>query len=192
MYCAECGIELPLNSKFCFKCGQSVYSTAPPVVDETFTPSPEASPQPTVEEISTLSPAEAPQPMVSSPVIKTKWLKFWCYFSLPFGGLLGILLFLGLPGGYWSIILGLGATLNFIVAYGLHYRMLWAWQLNWVLIGATCLSGIFSAITLSQQTPHHSSPASLIMLIFIDLVIYGICWLWPNYVYWKKRRVLFF
>lgn len=69
MFCEQCGIEIPENSKFCAGCGAKVEPTEP-IVQAT---EPEAEPAPTPE------PAEAPKvqqtppppPPVPAPVVNT-------------------------------------------------------------------------------------------------------------------------
>jgi hypothetical protein len=109
----------------------------------------------------------------------TKWLKFWNYFSLPVGGAFGLLMSFGIPT--IGFILVPIAILQFMVAYGLHNRKIWAWQLNWVLILLSCLI----------PRAANSSIDFWAQLIIIQIPLFGLIWMWPNYVYWKKRRVLF-
>lgn len=120
--------------------------------------------------------------------IKTKWLKFWNYVSLPIGGviyfLIGFLIFDKFP--VLGIFLVLLSFLYFVVIYGLHYRKLWAYQCNWIIIIIVYLS---MSIPIS---PNESSNNYLIGQFIIKLFLSSLIWMWPNYVYWKKRRNLFF
>ena len=134
----------------------------------------------------------------------TKWLKYWNYFSLPVGGLLGLFTALGLRGlsapGFalnvgtirfdaetlTALVIGV-SLLQLVVAYGLHKLELWAWQLNWVII-------VLAWISLALSVPPRSTPypqSELAFLFAFKLILGGVLWIWPNYVYWKKRRGLF-
>jgi hypothetical protein len=107
-----------------------------------------------------------------------KWLMFWNYFILPVNGILGFLI---LP-----IILPL-SILQLGVAYGLHNRRLWAWKWNWVLIAITF-------ILMSVPMPPHGwsvTAAELFALFILRFIMASVIWMWPNLVYWRKRKVLF-
>ena len=165
MYCPECGAQLSNNPKFCSNCGHAINGNDKPAEQISMNPSPETSVR---TNVTTYSHG-------------TKWLKFWNYFSLPVGGILGLLISLGDPA-LWIILVPI-SILQFIVAYGLHYRRLWAWQWNWVLV-------VITYITMSIPRVY-SNGGDFIIQFVIQAVIGGLIWMWPNYVYWKKRRDLF-
>jgi len=79
-----------------------------------------------------------------------------------------------------------GSILQFVVAYGLHHRRLWAWKWNWVIIIIEYITG-----TIPILTPNIESYAKLVARLFFKAIFLGLIWMWPNYVYWKKRKVLF-
>ena len=165
MYCSECGIHLPTGAKFCPQCGHSaevnVVSPAQTAEDET---------RPRVSEAPAVTTA-----------LGTKWLKFWNYFSLPVGAVLGLLMALATPDV--GILIAAVASLQIAVAFGLHYRQIWAWQWNWVIIVLTWLS---AAVPMSAEGPNDFWGKSL-----IGLLLGAVIWMWPNSVYWKKRKSLF-
>ncbi|MBM3273182.1 zinc ribbon domain-containing protein [Candidatus Kaiserbacteria bacterium] len=169
MFCSQCGTQLVLNAKFCSKCGL-------PISEE---PS-------TVGQFSALKqPAATPAQVRDPATLGTKWLKFWNYFSLPVGGVFGLLMSLGLPA--LGIIMVPLAILQFVVAYGLHHRKLWAWQWNWALVAITYIS-----MLIPTPTPgSHGGTADLVVQFVIKLILGSLIWMWPNYVYWKKRKGLF-
>jgi len=169
MYCPECGAQLINNPKFCSNCGYAINGNDAPADQIHGVPSQDA-------------PVHAG---VAGSSLGTSWLKFWNYFSLPVGGVLGLLMSLGIPTH--EIIMVPFSILQFIVAYGLHHRRLWAWQWNWVLI-------IIAYISMAIPTPTpgvHSGEVDLVVQLVIKTVIGGLIWMWPNHVYWKKRRALF-
>jgi predicted amidophosphoribosyltransferase len=169
MYCPECGAQLTNSPKFCSTCGHAITGSAALARQVTVNPPPQ-------------TPVHAG---VATPSLGTKWLKFWNYFSLPVGGVLGLLMSLGLPA--LAIIMVPISILQFVVAFGLHHRRLWAWQWNWVLIVITYIS-----MAIPTPTPGaHSGGAELVFEFVIKVVLGGLIWMWPNHVYWKKRRALF-
>ena len=171
MYCSKCKTQLAPNTLFCSKCGQAISKTS-----EKFTPAGGVANQTAIS---------SPVVVVSHSVLGTKFLKFWNYFSLPVGGVLGLLMSIALPD--LAIIMLPLAILQFIVAYGLHYRRLWAWQWNWVLVVITYIGTI-----IPIRTPgSHGGHIDLIAQCVVRSVVGGLIWMWPNYVYWNKRHILF-
>jgi hypothetical protein len=116
-------------------------------------------------------------------VLGTKWLRFWNYFSLPIGGILGLLISFGLGVPGIAVMTVLISVLQFMVAYGLHLRRLWAWKANWAIIMLTWLGSAFPKL--------FGSSADFLVTFVILFLLMGLIWMWPNYVYWKKRKVLF-
>jgi hypothetical protein len=115
---------------------------------------------------------------VETKALGIKWLMFWNYFILPVNGIVGLLI---LP-----IILPL-SILQLGVAYGLHYRRLWAWKWNWLLITVWFVG-------MSVPMPSHGSSGSaaeLFALFILRFMMASVIWMWPNLVYWRKRKVLF-
>lgn len=169
MFCSQCGTQLGSNAKFCSKCGVPIGAEPAPVV-----------------EVSSTKPLKAAPEQVRDPsTLSTKWLTYWNYFSLPVGGLLGLLISLGMPAlGIMMVPL---AILQFAVAYGLHYRKLWAWQWNW---GLVVVAYIFS-LAPTPTPGSHGGPADVAGQVFIKLILGSLIWMWPNYVYWRKRKGLF-
>lgn len=131
-------------------------------------------------------PQAGPSPIVHSgfgqKVLGTKWLKYWNYFILPGGGILCIVLLFDFRGQYVFLLFWL-SYLHFCLAYGLYRRKLWAWEMNWVMIVATWIGGPIPDV--------FGSGVDFWVKYFIGFLVYGVFWMWPNYVYWKKRRVLF-
>ena len=64
--------------------------------------------------------------------------------------------------------------------FGLHNRKGWAWKWNWVLIA---WGGLILAI---PKTPF--SADDFWGRYITTIIVFGLVWMWPNYVYWKKRR----
>ncbi len=130
----------------------------------------------------TASPAMA-DPDSGPVALGTKWLKFWNYFTLPVGGILCILLVFAFATSKY-LFLGLVISyVHFHIAYGLHRRMLEAWKWNWVMVVATWIGG---------SIPYYfASMLDYAAEFAITFLLFGAIWMWPNYVYWMKRRVLF-
>ena len=173
MYCSECGNQLTINARFCSNCGQA----AKPIVAVHPQARPTASP---------VVPVDSPGPTEHG----TMWLGFWAYFSLPFGALANVLLLMAVNRKATltlALVLIPYAILQIAVAYGLHKRRLWAWQLNWGIIVVTYIV-MCSPIQLHNRFVRGTD---LLILIMFKVVVFGLAWLWPNLVYWSKRRALF-
>ncbi|MCD6492752.1 MAG: tetratricopeptide repeat protein [Archaeoglobaceae archaeon] len=168
MHCPECGKKLIDNTKLCSNCGHTINGNNM-LEDRT----------------SVISSQEKPvRSDVNTSSLGTKWLKFWNYFSLPVGGILQLLMLFAVPS-LWVFLIPV-SILQFVVAYGLHHRRLWAWKWNWVIIIIEYITG-----TIPILTPNIESYAKLVARLFFKAIFLGLIWMWPNYVYWKKRKVLF-
>jgi hypothetical protein len=168
MFCTQCGTQLVSTAKFCSNCGHPTSGEPLPV-------------RAVLTKTTVVASAHATNPSE----LGTKWLKFWNYFSLPVGGILGLLMSVGMPA-LGAIMVPL-AVLQFTVAYGLHYRRFWAWQWNWTVVVITYIS-----MLIPTPTPgSHIGSADMTMQIVVKLILGGLIWMWPNYVYWRKRRFLF-
>jgi hypothetical protein len=113
--------------------------------------------------------------------LRIRWLAFWNYIWLPLGGIIYALSLTPYP------VFGLtGAALNFSAAYGLHRRKLWAWWLNWVMVGLAPIGGFLGVLARAQTEGWESVGAWL-----VGAAAVGLIWLWANVIYWKKRKPLF-
>ena len=114
------------------------------------------------------------------------WCNFWIYGLLPFHFFGGIALLYYLPSGLKSsgyylvsffLLLAAGA-----LVIGLHERRQWAWTLNGNYIV------INSIIILISQSGTIFNGA---IEIITATIVHAIIWLWPNHVYWLKRKYIF-
>jgi hypothetical protein len=115
--------------------------------------------------------------------IGISWLNFWTYFRLPAG-----LVLFGLYGHlYARSPLGIIYLAYFVVVaatvVGLHERSLWGWKLNWVVLFGEWLLMPLRTIRFESQEFFGSYSIMLVML--------GIVWVLPNFIYFKKRRCVF-
>lgn len=191
MFCFNCGYKLPNGPKFCSNCGVPINKPEEGdfSISQLNPPFPEKYSRPLLQSESAVHPHNPRSPNdevkkkeeTEGQVVGTKWLKFWTYFSLPANGTFGLLVSIGEPQKAFILIpLSLGF---FVVSYGLQRRLFWAWQCNWVVIVLFALVG---AIPNS-----FTSNSEFWAKFFLFLPFLGILWLWPNYVYWKKRKMLF-
>lgn len=169
MHCSECGAQLINNPKFCSNCGHAINDNA-------------AKTDPSHCE--NMLPAPQVHTSAATASLGTKWLKFWNYFCLPFGGILGLLLGLLIlfKAPVFGFIMISISYFQLVVADGLHRKKLWAWRWNWVLIISTYIS---MAIPSPRYGTHSKEE------VIIVTILGGLIWMWPNYVYWKKRIALF-
>lgn len=124
------------------------------------------------------------------------WYKLYTYIYLPIG-IIGYILRLSnisfhlyffylIPLSYPSVIprhlfvlfIVITLILKFILIFGLHFKMMWAWKLN-------LLSLALSAILISTHDFKDIQAYLCIVLINIAL------WFIPNYSYFKRRKFLF-
>ena len=94
------------------------------------------------------------------------------------------------------------------MAYGLHRRSLWAWQWNWIAVVVVFVAMLVPApireahggfvdlvsravIGVAAIDWTHDSLGDLVLPLAIRLVLGGLFWFWPNWVYWMKREHLF-
>ncbi len=174
MFCSQCGTELEMVAKFCSTCGNRASDDLPPV-------------GPTLAEDSKLPEKGRSE---SAESLRTKWLTFWSCVSLPLGGVLGLLLCLALfvDSPIAGMILIPLPALYLIVAYGLQYRRSWGWKLNWVIIIlAWLVAAVPDSVLASPPEDGVAFLGEFAARAFVGLLI----WMWPNNVYWTKRRALF-
>jgi hypothetical protein len=85
------------------------------------------------------------------------------------------------------------------VGIGLNKKKLWAWKANWaIIIGEPLMLALSTLIFALNKIPERVSPEEQLNYFIIWLgyfiVMFGILsllWIWPNYIYFKKRRALF-
>lgn len=120
-------------------------------------------------------------------ILKTKWLSFWNYFCLPIYGIINIYIALTSPDIIFGFITIILAIVQLSTAWGLHYRRMWAWRLNWIAL----LINYYGGVTLPRFIKHiygYEEPGTQLTL----RIIFGaLIWILPNIIYWKKRKNLF-
>lgn len=89
---------------------------------------------------------------------------------------------IGRRGPLWSMELGFGLFL-FAVAVGLLRRKAWAWKANFALLCLPALPLLMVVIISGLQR--------LALLKLAPMIIGSGLWIWPNVVYFRKRRHLF-
>jgi hypothetical protein len=119
--------------------------------------------------------------------LKTKWLKVWNYFCLPLSGINNIYVAVTSSEILFSILAAIFAIIQLSTAFGIYHRRLWAWRLNWVALLLSYYAGITLPIFLKKA---YGVEQTFNQTVF-NMIIFALIWLWPNYVYWKKRKELF-
>ena len=115
----------------------------------------------------------------AKPEISIKWLKFYTYFRLPCGIILNLIQSYITGEPLILLFTLLLSLLPFFVIIGLHKRKKWGWNLNIVLL-----------FVESFLYPISRSEGNL-LLYFVFVVLLGLCWILPNFIYFKKRIHLF-
>jgi hypothetical protein len=124
------------------------------------------------------------------------WYKFYTYIFLPLGILGHILRFKnvsfhfyflqfrslqypsGIPRYIFVIIALIIITINFILIFGLHFKKIWAWNLNMISL---VLFILVENLQVLSNLP----------IYFCMILLYVGLWFIPNYSYFKRRKVLF-
>lgn len=179
-FCGRCGTQrISEGDLYCLTCGRPYTppTSSPSTTEATFA-------QRTSEQQPTADVSAVP-----SQELKTRWLDFWTYVHLPLGVLLGVPLALSRAGSAENLLGIIIAEIPIIwlvtaTVFGLHKRKLSAWQLNWL-----CLLG--DVIGFSFTRVGKAATGEKAVTFATSLLIYSLIWRVPNYIYFKKRRVLF-
>jgi hypothetical protein len=115
------------------------------------------------------------------------WLECWTYLLLPISVLLNGWSFLSAKGVGVFRAIDLAMLVILVVSIaGLEQRRLWGWKLNWVvLLDHLVFASLPIAVVASTK-----EPVFLPYWVGAALVV-GIIWIWPNAVYFAKRRAIF-
>lgn len=120
------------------------------------------------------------------------WLLFYTYVFLPLGILQTVILFFVVPfdsltNPYRFLIqvFLLNGVLLVAVMGGLHFRKLWAWRLNWVVIGFHLIFGFFA-----EWGDMSEGWGGLILVLLFRLAMIYIYFA-LSWRYFMKRRCLF-
>ena len=106
------------------------------------------------------------------------WFTFYVYIRLPITMIVSFLLMLSI---FSNPISGIVGGIAFVIAvtlfYGLKARDPWAYKMNFVI--------------LIVETVSISFAQSDIIGFILYLIVVGLFWLLPNWIYFKKREYLF-
>jgi hypothetical protein len=124
------------------------------------------------------------------------WYKFYIYIYLPLG-IIGFILGLknisfnfysfyfkavsyppAIPGFLFVSVAVITIILNIILIFGLHFKKLWAWNLN--LFSLALFTVVGNLYTFKNLHTY-----------LCGVLIYVALWLIPNYTYFKRRKVMF-
>ena len=178
-YCSMCGSQCSESVKYCEKCGHPFYTVQS-------TPEPQRiSVDSTVhkdltEATDDFQPSTETLWQYKQKTPQIQWLKFWTYFRLPFGLLTNIASLSALPSSAMVIF----SAMIVAAIVGLHFRKLWGWKLNRVVLILEC---IFHPLSRTENI----SETELLGFLFVGWIVLGLAWGLPNFIYFKKRRFLF-
>ncbi len=109
------------------------------------------------------------------------WFNFYVYIRLPLSVILGILNLLVLidlhSNVIWIVVSVLQIVISGVLFWGLKKRKLWAWEMNFFVL-------IFETIILAL------SKLDVTMFI-ITIILFGLIWVLPNWIYFNNRKFLF-
>ena len=187
LFCPRCGTRRPADDDlYCRHCG-SRYTNLGSVSSLTS----QSEEHPPIATTSTLEPTEVEGGITAATnhtnELKTNWLDFWIYVRLPLTVLAGIPVMFKAASPeslFGTIIVEIPlACLAVVLFIGLRKRRLSAWQLNFLWIFLDVLGFAGERVTASAGDK---------LATFVGaFAVYSVIWGAPNYVYFKKRRVLF-
>jgi hypothetical protein len=120
-----------------------------------------------------------------------RWYKWWTYGNLPLSVAINLITI--------PLLEAQGIAINILISilavctiFGLHQKREWAWRLNWLMIFVAYIKGAISAGT-PRLSEYFTPPSNeeMAVRVIMWLIIGGLVWLWPNIVYWRKRKHLF-
>lgn len=120
----------------------------------------------------------------ASTALGTKWLSFWNYFCLPVGAVADLVFVFIAPTVVVRVLCLIACPLRVATAIGLHQRRRWGWILNCIMIG------LVSLFMLVPSQAYDLGPLFLVAVV-IRIILTGFAWIWPNVIYWRKRKHLF-
>jgi len=136
--------------------------------------------------------------------LSIKWLQFWNYIFLPACGIWGLFIIVIMSKSDYAtsllrLFISLVSVLIIATALGLHNRKLWAWKTNWIVIYITLINigfyistkiAVFLTLKITA-TDIDSYLAYYEVIWFCISLMIIITIIWPQVVYWKKRKFLF-
>jgi serine protease Do len=182
LFCGRCGTaRVAPDDVYCRACGKA-YSSVKYGSESTLLTDESAGP-----------PASEGRDALSQPSqsrLPTKWLDFWIYVHLPAEVFLGvpISLFAARTDDealFGTIIIDALLVWAAVVTWlGLRKRRMAAWQLNWLFI-------VLDIIGFTNSRISESASGDKATTFIVSFFAYTLFWGLPNYIYFKKRRVLF-
>ena len=129
----------------------------------------------------------------------TKWLTFYAYlmiFWVIVAAGNGVLTLVADPRAgniIPMLIAGPVAVFVAFVGFGLLWREDWAWKANWVLLFLPLIvSTLVTIVAVTETMTGKGTVKSKheLFILYITLTV-NVAWVWPNYVYFRRRRHLF-
>ena len=142
---------------------------------------------------------------VSLPDVRkypTKWLNFYTNIRLPLSIFIGFGTLTQAHDAYTKnpayginyFLMIAQLILMIFLMVGLHKRRLWGWRLNWFILG---METFLLPLNQILETPvndvlFEKMPSSFFIIYAGLVVVCFLIWFLPNYIYFKKRRALFY
>lgn len=124
---------------------------------------------------------------VAPAKLQTKWLWFWTYIRIPLGIFVSVIVALNSTTlvAYMNVLLALWLAFLF---FGLKDRRHSAWTQNmWLLF----LEPVLRAVGQYQVRDLNAEQIGYDIAAALTIVVFWLCWSWPNFIYFKKREHLF-
>ena len=183
MYCRNCGSKLLDSDKFCNNCGTRVINDVE--IEKTH--------KNVIENSNKIQEVTNELPM--------NWWNFWIYFRFPVGILISFLAFLstiyylGNTDIDFYIIIYLATNLAYIILMGFSYYNVFQKKKRGYIIFIYYIIAealLFSFdLVIQNFSPLSYSISEMFCFFIIIAVIWSGIWVYPNYIYFNKRKHLF-
>ena len=118
--------------------------------------------------------------------IPIRWLDFYTYGKIPFVVLILIISFINILVNYSKVnnpllylfLIIFEIIIAIVLFIGLHKRRLWGWKFNWFAL-------FFEVLTITIPIANNVNEYLIIVCVFL------VIWFLPNFIYFKKRKMLF-
>lgn len=190
MYCRNCGNKLLDTDKFCYNCGSKV------ILNDEITEK--------IKNIERNEKSESKENLKEekNTNLPMNWWNFWQYFRFPVG-ICGAIIYLiqifALMSDNPINIYGVSLLLLYIALiifccitfYYFIKRKKQGFNLLMIYSIAEIVFNAFLTIFTNTKTYISDSITEMVVTTFIIIGIFCAIWIFPNYIYFKKRKYLF-
>lgn len=201
MYCRNCGNEIFETDKFCWKCGEKVINN-----DET-TPDNANNLPDDKEKLNTLinkleseqqnntSQFELKKDSIKSETLPMNWWNFWKYFRFPAGCIVSCLNLVNYQNYTFDFYIASFFIIDIlrIILMGFsYYQFLERKKNGYKLFNIfLALDSIYICAFSALKVSLKDLSTNFVVNFVVLLIAMAIIWVFPNYIYFKKRKKYF-